>query len=94
MEEETSTRIRHPVPQSSLLLSPGGKTQECQVSTVQQKFQTKKKNLVQIPKSNKAPRRGWELHNTSQHCVFHAELLAGNICLSGTILANITKIKC
>lgn len=53
MEEEISTRIKHPVPQSSLLL-PGGKTQEGEVSTVQQKFQTKKKNLVQIPKSNKA----------------------------------------
>lgn len=55
MEEETSTRIKHPVPQTSLLLSTGGKTQECEVSIVQQKFQTKKKNLVQIPKSNKAP---------------------------------------
>lgn len=39
-------RIKHPVPQSSLLLSPGGKTQECEVSTVGQKFQTKKKNFV------------------------------------------------
>lgn len=86
MEEEISTRIKHPMPQSSLLLSTGGKSQECEVSTAQQKFQTKKKNLVQTLNQTKALRRNWELHNTSQHCVFHIELQAGNICISRTIL--------